>query len=124
MPQRRSGLSLRVFRLDAQHILLFTSSADSNVDHLSICVDSTQLREDDRGGDILRALFDLTGMQTVPQVFVNGALVGGATEVLTAAENGDLMDRLNQISPAIPFMNTADALWYLPAWVKRPSETD
>lgn len=89
----------------------------------SIDVDSAEYRHDDRGGDVLRALFSHTGMRTVPQVFIGGTLVGGASDVLAEAGEGTLARRLTQLSAPIDFAPVADPLDYLPKWVRRPSKT-
>ncbi|MEM9551038.1 MAG: pyridoxal-phosphate dependent enzyme [Pseudomonadota bacterium] len=85
----------------------------------SIDVDSRDYRENDRGGDILRALFALTTLRTVPQVFVGGKLIGGATEVLEAFNNGTLQARLaNLDTPVVPDP-VEDVMDFLPKWVRR-----
>ncbi|MEM1428377.1 MAG: pyridoxal-phosphate dependent enzyme [Pseudomonadota bacterium] len=87
----------------------------------SIDVDSKALRENDRGGDILRALFAHTGMRTVPQVFIGGTLMGGATDVLAAAEAGSLSDTLAALDDPIVFRPVADPMGLLPKWVRKPA---
>ena len=95
--------------------------SDANIPFRSIDVDSAEFRENDRGGDILRALFDHTKMRTVPQVFVGGTLVGGATEVLIASREGDLAERLAELPDPIVPKGTKEPLDYLPSWTKRPT---
>ena len=97
--------------------------ANSGIPLKSVDVDSAAFRKDDRGGDVLRALFDQTGMRTVPQVFVGGELIGGATEVLTASGNGSLSDRLRGLADPIRMGPVSDPMGYLPNWVRRPSPT-
>ncbi|KAK4760830.1 hypothetical protein SAY87_005723 [Trapa incisa] len=46
------------------------------------------LRDD--GSEIQSALLDLTGRRTVPQVFINGKLVGGSDDVAAAFMSGQL----------------------------------
>lgn len=93
---------------------------DAGVPYKAIDVDSEDFRQNDLGGDILRALFDATGMRTVPQVFVEGELIGGATEVLKAMEDGSLSQRLADLPNPIEAKPVEDAMAYLPTWVKRP----
>ncbi|MEM8992724.1 MAG: pyridoxal-phosphate dependent enzyme [Pseudomonadota bacterium] len=85
----------------------------------AIEVDSAEYREDDRGGEILRALFETTGRRTVPQVFVGGELVGGATELLAAFEDGSLRERLTQIMPGVTVCEVENPMHLLPSWVRR-----
>ncbi|MEM9148316.1 MAG: pyridoxal-phosphate dependent enzyme [Pseudomonadota bacterium] len=87
----------------------------------SIDVDSAAYRENDRGGEILRALFDFTGKRTVPQVFVGGEMVGGATEVLEAYDAGRLQATLSELTPSIRAKPVENAIGLLPSWVRRKS---
>lgn len=84
----------------------------------AIDVDSAELREDDRGGQILQALFARTGMRTVPQVFVGGALVGGATEVLSAFDDRTLHSYLAALARPITPHSVEDPLSLLPKWLR------
>ncbi|WP_052261568.1 pyridoxal-phosphate dependent enzyme [Ruegeria sp. ANG-S4] len=96
---------------------------DAGLPFRSIDVDSKDYRDDDWGGDVLRALFDMTGMRTVPQVFVSGKLMGGATEVLARLQTGGLQAHLPAHLSAV---RISDPQSYLPKWVKRatPEKTN
>ncbi len=83
----------------------------------AIDVDSTELRKGDAGSQILQALFAQTGLRTVPQVFVGGELVGGATEVLTAFEDLSLQARLASLPKPINAGPIEDPLSLLPNWL-------
>ncbi|WP_367278086.1 pyridoxal-phosphate dependent enzyme [uncultured Roseobacter sp.] len=83
----------------------------------AIDVDSAELRKGDAGGQILRALFARTGMRTVPQVFIGGELVGGATEVLNAFEDRTLHARLAALPRPIRAQPVEDPLSLLPQWL-------
>lgn len=87
----------------------------------SIDVDSRDYRENDWGGAVLRALFEHTGMRTVPQLFINGELVGGATEVLSEFETGKLQERLSKMKSPIISRQVDDPMRFLPKWVRRPA---
>ena len=93
---------------------------DAGVPFKSIEVDSTEYRTNDWGGDILRALFDHTGARTVPQVFVDGTFIGGATDVLLEARCHALQDRLLTLTAPIKMKATRNPLGYLPSWSKPP----
>ena len=58
-------------------------------------------------------------MATIPQVFVGGQLVGGASEVFSAFERGTLQALLTE--RGVTFEDTVgDALYSLmPGWVQR-----
>ncbi|MEM1264496.1 MAG: glutaredoxin domain-containing protein [Pseudomonadota bacterium] len=95
---------------------------DAGIPFKSIDVDGREHRENDRGGEILRALFDHTGLRTVPQVFAGGALIGGATDVLKEAERGALQSRLAALDCSISPRKTKNPMLYLPAWAAQPSD--
>ncbi|MEM8570326.1 MAG: pyridoxal-phosphate dependent enzyme [Pseudomonadota bacterium] len=86
----------------------------------SIDVDSAAFRQNDWGGKVLRAVFAKTGVRTVPQVFVGGMSVGGATEVLQGFENQSFQDHLARLDPPLTPETIHDPLSFLPAWVGRP----
>jgi glutaredoxin len=47
--------------------------------------------------DIRQELRRRTGNGTVPQVFIGGAAIGGATELLTARNSGELVEKLDAL---------------------------
>jgi glutaredoxin len=57
--------------------------------------------------DVLEAVKQTTGRPTVPQVFISGQLIGGATELLHGLEDGTLSQLIARAessgSPALPF---------------------
>lgn len=96
---------------------------EANVPFRTIDVDSTAYRQGDWGGEVLRALFHHTKMRTVPQVFIGGTLVGGATDVLTDIANGKLPAQLAALPDPIHATPVADPMDYLPKWLGRQKPT-
>lgn len=47
------------------------------------------------GGDVQSALQEVTGSHTVPQIFIKGQFLGGASETQDAYHSGDLMTKLD-----------------------------
>ncbi|MEM8572746.1 MAG: pyridoxal-phosphate dependent enzyme, partial [Pseudomonadota bacterium] len=92
---------------------------DAGIPFHPIDVDSAPYRRDDWGGQVLRALFDHTGQRTVPQVFIGGKLVGGATDVLAEARTNALQERLDALPVPVIAKSIADPMDYLPKWVSR-----
>lgn len=45
---------------------------------------------------LIRALMTKTGMRTVPQIFINGKIIGGYTEVAALHEQGKLKEMLSK----------------------------
>lgn len=87
----------------------------------TIDLDTAEYRSEDRGGRILRAVFATTGVRTVPQVFVGGEYLGGATDVLTAFDDRSLHQRLARLNPPIVPGPVDNAIDLLPSWVRRPN---
>ena len=50
------------------------------------------------GDEIQGALRDLTGQSTVPNIFINGQLLGGSDDLISAKENGNLSKLLYSVN--------------------------
>ncbi|HEU5057183.1 MAG TPA: cysteine synthase A [Kofleriaceae bacterium] len=85
----------------------------------SVDIDSAALQADNWGGQIRAALTERTSMRSIPQAFVGGELVGGATEVFAAFADGRLQALLARHE--VSFEDTVgDALYSLmPGWSRR-----
>ncbi|MEO0959440.1 MAG: pyridoxal-phosphate dependent enzyme [Pseudomonadota bacterium] len=81
-------------------------------------IDTAAFREGDRGGKVLRAVFARTGVRTVPQVFVAGTRIGGATDTLAAFVDGSLQSLLARLDPPITPKPVADPMAFLPTWTR------
>jgi len=84
----------------------------------AVDLDSGAFQQDDLGGSIRVALRHLTRAQTIPQIFVAGRHIGGATELFDAFNDGSLQGIL--ASREIAFDGTAvgDAYGFLPKWLQ------
>lgn len=69
--------------------------AKLDVPYRAIDLDSVQYQEDDLGGKIRAVLLDQLGSPTIPQIFIGGKHVGGATDLFAAYTNGDLCKLLS-----------------------------
>jgi cysteine synthase A len=76
-------------------------------------------QQDNWGGQIRAALAEHTSMRSIPQTFVAGELIGGATEVFAAFSQGRLQSLLT--AHAVPFEDTLgdQASSLLPGWLQR-----
>jgi len=87
------------------------------VSYRSVDLDSTEYQRDGRSTDIRAALLERLGSPTIPQIFVGGEYVGGATETFDAFNGGKLQalmrDRGIDFDPAMSF----DAYSFLPKWL-------
>lgn len=87
-----------------------------DITYRSVDLDSVELQEGDWGGRIRRALTALTGMETIPQIFVGGELVGGCTETFDHWRSGRLQSLLT--AHGMQFNGKEiDPYQLLPAWL-------
>lgn len=91
--------------------------ADADIPFVSIDLDSVAYQKDNWGGDIRGVLKEKTGAPTIPQIFVGGQHLGGATETFDAFNCGELQDLLAQAAVAFDSALDRDAYSYLPAWL-------
>jgi cysteine synthase A len=57
-------------------------------------LDSVDYQQENRGGRLRAALREKTGWNTLPQIFIGGEFVGGATDIFDESVNGRLKTRL------------------------------
>jgi len=89
---------------------------DAGIEYLSVDLDAAAYREGGRGGRIRAALREITGSPTIPQIFVGGRHLGGATETFDAYNSGELKALLD--AQQIAMIAAADnAYGYLPKWL-------
>ena len=86
------------------------------IEYTSVDLDSAELQQDNRGGQIRAALHSKTGCNTLPQIFINGEFVGGCTDVLDECLDDQFVKRLQQlnIKSGIQIQNPYG---FLPKWL-------
>jgi cysteine synthase A len=85
----------------------------------SIDLDSVEYQAGDRGGQIRRALNARFDTKTIPQIFVGGERVGGATEVFDAWREGRLQTLLRENGVAFDESIDTDPYALLPGWLHK-----
>jgi len=90
---------------------------EAGIDFQSVDLDSVAYQKDNRGGDIRTVLRQKTGVPTIPQIFVGGVHVGGATETFDAFNDGSLKKMLEQNLVGFDASMTRDAYSFLPKWL-------
>jgi cysteine synthase A len=93
--------------------------ARCGVPHRSVDIDSVQYQQDDLGAKIRAAVTARTSVTTIPQVFVGGELVGGATDVLDAWKDGRFQQLLAKHRVEYDTTAEVDALSFLPGWLHK-----
>jgi cysteine synthase A len=87
------------------------------IDYRSVDLDSVKFQKDDFGDKIREVLEDRTGAPTIPQIFIGGRHIGGATELFDAMRNGSMQALLRTHS--IDFDESVDFDPYdlMPKWL-------
>jgi cysteine synthase A len=94
----------------------------AGVQYESVDLDSVAYQKGDLGGKIRAVLARRLGTPTIPQIFVGGEHVGGATEVMDAFNSGRLQELFRKHGVKFDESFRADAYSFLPKWLqKRPA---
>ncbi len=88
-----------------------------DIPYRSIDLDSVAYQEGNRGGKIRKAIEQRTGLQTIPQIYVGGVHLGGATETFDACKDGSLANLLEQNGVAWNRDVDTDPYSFLPSWL-------
>jgi cysteine synthase A len=87
------------------------------IPYRSVDIDSAEFQPDNRGIAVRAAVTARTGLPTIPQIFVGGQLVGGASEVFDAFKDGRLQRLLSQSRVAYDQSVQIDPYTLLPSWL-------
>jgi cysteine synthase A len=91
--------------------------AHYGIPYRSVDLDSVEYQAGDRGGKIRTAVSARTGFQTIPQIFVGGEFVGGATDLFDAFRAGDLQRSLTATGVELADAVQRDPYDFLPKWL-------
>ena len=91
--------------------------ADAGIPVHAVELDAVAFQADNLGGEIRSDLSQRTGAPTIPQIFVGGAHIGGATDAFDAFNDGSLQDRLREIGVPVEGGQDRDAYSHLPTWL-------
>jgi cysteine synthase A len=91
--------------------------AHYGIPYRSVDLDSVEYQEGERGAKIRAAVSARTGIQTIPQIFVGGEFLGGATDVFDAFKEGRLQDLLREQGVDIAGDTDVDPYSFLPTWL-------
>ena len=84
-----------------------------------IDLDSVAYQENDLGGQVRAVLSDRLGVPTIPQVYIGGHHVGGATDTFEAFKSGELGHRLAERDITIGDLGGKDPYELLPNWLHK-----
>jgi len=88
------------------------------ISYRSVDVDSVEFQKEDLGGRIRGVLADRTGAKTLPQIFVGGEHIGGATDTFDAWRNGSFQARLDKSGVSYDRVSKLDPYTLLPKWLQ------
>jgi len=88
------------------------------VDYKSIDLDSVDYQENDRGGKIRAALAKRIGSPTIPQTYVVGQHMGGATELFDAMRAGTLQALFRENGISFDESAEIDPYDLMPKWLQ------
>jgi cysteine synthase A len=91
--------------------------AACDIPYRSIDLDSAAFQKDDWGGQIRAALDARFDTKTIPQIFVGGRHIGGATETFDAFNEGGLQAILSSSSVIYNRETSVDPYSLLPTWL-------
>jgi cysteine synthase len=88
------------------------------VSYRSVDLDSVAFQAGDAGGKVRAVLAARTGTRTIPQVFIGGAHVGGATDLFDAWRSGAVRELLAKRRVAFDAAADVDPYSLLPKWLQ------
>ena len=91
--------------------------ADYEIPYRAVDLDAVAYQQDNKGGKIRMAIEQRTGLKTVPQIYVGGVHLGGATEMFDACKDGSLGKMLEENNVAWNQSIETDPYTFLPGWL-------
>ena len=91
--------------------------AHYDIPYRSVDLDSVAYQADNWGGQIRKALEADTGLKTIPQIYIGGQHVGGATDLFDGMKDGSVATLLE--ANDVPWNKSAnrDPYSFLPGWL-------
>ena len=93
--------------------------AKYEIPYRSIDLDSVAYQEDNKGGQIRAALREQTTSKTIPQIFIGGQYIGGATDLFDACKDGSLQKMLEENTVSYNKDVQDDPYSFLPGWLHK-----
>jgi cysteine synthase A len=93
--------------------------AKYEIPYRSIDLDSVAYQEDNKGGQIRAALREQTTSKTIPQIFIGGQHIGGATDLFDACKDGSLQKMLEENTVNYNKDVQDDPYTFLPGWLHK-----
>jgi cysteine synthase A len=91
--------------------------AKYEIPYRAVDLDSVEYQADNKGGNIRAAIREQTGLKTIPQIYIGGRHIGGATELFDACRDGTMQKLLNDNSVSYNREVDTDPYSFLPGWL-------
>jgi cysteine synthase A len=91
--------------------------AKYEIPYRSIDLDSVDYQENNKGGNIRAAILQRTGLRTIPQIYINGEHIGGATELFDAVKDGHALELMEKAGVSWNKSVSDDPYSFLPGWL-------
>ena len=91
--------------------------AEYEIPYRSIDLDSVAYQENNKGGNIRKAIEQRTGQKTIPQIYVGGKHLGGASETFDAVKDGSFAKLLEENGVSWNRSVDTDPYSFLPGWL-------
>jgi cysteine synthase A len=91
--------------------------AHYDIPYRAIDLDSVEYQQDNKGGNIRAAIYEQTGLKTIPQIYIGGQHIGGATELFDACKDGTMQKLLEENTVSFNKDIDMDPYTFLPGWL-------
>ena len=88
------------------------------IEYHSIDLDSVAFQPENQGGKIRDVLAVELGVPTIPQIYICGEHIGGATDLFEAFSNGELQKQLRDLNLPFDDSDISDVNSFLPQWLQ------
>ena len=92
--------------------------ATYDIPYRAIDLDSLEYQEGNKGANIRAALRERTDSKTIPQIFIGGQHIGGATELFDACKDGSMQKLLDENAVTYNKRVDVDPYSFLPGWLQ------
>ena len=93
--------------------------AHYGIPYRSIDLDSVAYQDDNWGGKIRKALEADTGLKTIPQIYIGGRHIGGATDLFDGMKDGRIAKLLEENKVKWNASADQDPYSFLPKWLHK-----
>ncbi len=93
--------------------------AKYEIPYRSIDLDSVEYQQDDMGGKIRAALHEQIKSKTIPQIYIGGQHIGGASDLFDACKDGSMQKLLDENAVIYNHNVNTDPYSFLPAWLHK-----